>query len=78
MIVRHRNRLVPRTTEGVSTPVFIRTCTRRPLVCLPSARRRPAGRGGPQWVHPFPQEPADRNGGEPGGEGRPGEFPDQR
>ena len=42
--------------------MFVRTCTRRPLVCLPSARRRSPARGGPRWIHPFPQEPADRGG----------------
>jgi hypothetical protein len=54
-------------------PVFVRTCTRRPLVCLPpSARRRAPRRGGPRWVHPFPQQPADRGGiGEPDGDDGP-------
>ncbi|MGY1808824.1 hypothetical protein ACI8AF_15760 [Blastococcus sp. SYSU D00669] len=40
--------------------MHIRACTRRPVVCLPSARRRPAGRGLPRWVHPFRQATVDR------------------
>jgi hypothetical protein len=57
--------------------VHVRACTRRPVVSLPSsARRRPAGRGGPRWVHPFPQEPADRTGGEHGDGPVPGDPTD--
>jgi hypothetical protein len=59
--------------------VHIRACTRRPIVSLPSsARRRPAGRGGPRWVHPFPQAPADRTGGEHGDGPASGEPTDPR
>jgi hypothetical protein len=33
--------------------MHVRTCTRRPLVCLPPpARRRPSGRGRPLRLHP--------------------------
>jgi hypothetical protein len=33
--------------------MHVRTCTRRPLVCLPPpARRRPSHRGRPRWLHP--------------------------
>jgi hypothetical protein len=46
--------------------MHVRTCTRRPLVCLPPpARRRPSGRGRPLWLHPVvrradaPSHPGD-------------------
>lgn len=33
--------------------MHVRTCTRRPLVCLPPpARRRPPARGRPRWLRP--------------------------
>ena len=52
--------------------MHIRACTRRPIVCLPSARRRPAARGLPRWVHPPASEWADSGGDHEG----PGELPE--
>ncbi|WP_448625276.1 hypothetical protein [Geodermatophilus sp. URMC 64] len=42
--------------------MHIRACTRRPIVGRPVARRRPAGRGRPRWVHSGTGAAADRRG----------------
>jgi hypothetical protein len=39
------------------------SCTRRPIVCAPSTRRRAAARGRPRWIGAVVQQAIDPDAG---------------